>query len=56
MRENWEEVARETKEKLVAIKVGELVEEKQVKQALREQQARQQEKLKQKEWDVGMDL
>ena len=60
MRENREEVARETKEKLAAIKVGELVEEKQSIQLQREQQAKQQEKKpekpKQKERDIGMDL
>ena len=60
IRENREEVARETKEKLAALKVGELVEEKVVKQEQREQQPKQQEKKpekpNEKERDYGMDF
>ena len=60
MRENREEVARETKEKLAALKVGELVEERQVTQPQREQQPKQQEKKSEKpremERNIGMDF
>jgi|GEM_PF-4342030 hypothetical protein len=64
MRENREDVARETKEKLAALKVGELVEEKQPEQAQQRkrepppwlQQEKKPEKPKEKERDYGMDL